>query len=78
MCRFNAFFRNVDIINSKNFPTHGGIYKFERKFNKHSGERERQTDRETERDRETQRETERDRERQRVLRSSWKYERMYL
>ena len=41
-------------------------------------ERERQTDRETERDRETQRETERDRERQRVLRSSWKYERMYL
>ena len=60
MCRFNAFFRNVDIINSKNFPTHGGIYKFERKFNKHSGERE--TDRQ--RDRETQRETERDRERE--------------
>ena len=72
MCRFNAFFRNVDIINSKNFPTHGGIYKFERKFNKHSGERDR------ERDRETQRETERDTERERVLRSSWKYERMYL
>ena len=64
MCRFNAFFRNVDVINSKIFPTHGGIYKFERKFNKHSGERE--TDRE------------RDRERERVLRSSWKYERMYL
>ena len=78
MCRFNAFFRNVDIINSKIFPTHGGIYKFERKFNKHSGERDRQTDRETERER--QRDTERDRERQRerVLRSSWKYERMYL
>ena len=39
-------------------------------------ERERETDRQ--RDRETQRETERDRERERVLRSSWKYERMYL
>ena len=74
MCRFNAFFRNVDIINSKNFPTHGGIYKFERKFNKHSGERDRETDRETERETERQRET----ERERVLRSSWKYERMYL
>ena len=56
MCRFNAFFRNVDVINLKIFPTHGGIYKFERKFNKHSGERDR------ERDRETQRETERERE----------------
>ena len=37
-------------------------------------ERERQTDRETEKHRERQRET----ERERVLRSSWKYERMYL
>ena len=37
--KFNAFFRNVNTINLKIFPTHGGIYKFERKFNKHSGER---------------------------------------
>ena len=54
MCRFNAFFRNVDVINSKIFPTHGGIYKFERKFNKHSGERE--TDRERDRERESPKE----------------------
>ena len=37
--KFNAFFRNVNTINLKIFLTHGGIYKFERKFNKHSGER---------------------------------------
>ena len=63
MCRFNAFFRNVDIINSKIFPTHGGINKFERKFSKHSGERGRGRGRG--RGRERQRETERDRERDR-------------
>ena len=39
MKKFNAFFRNVSTINLKIFPTQGGIYKFERKFNKHSGKR---------------------------------------
>ena len=34
----NAFSRNVNSTNLKFFPTHGGILKFERKFNKHSGE----------------------------------------
>ena len=27
MHRFNAFYRKVNTINLKNFPTHGGIYK---------------------------------------------------
>ena len=39
---------------------------------------ERETDRQTERQRERQRDRERQRETERVLRSSWKYERMYL
>ena len=39
MPRFNAYFSNVNTINLNIFPTHGGIYKFVRKFNKHSGER---------------------------------------
>ena len=39
MPRFNAFYRNVYAINLKIIPTHGGIYKCERKFNKHSGEK---------------------------------------
>ena len=30
MHRFNAFFRNVNAINLKNLPTHGGIYKLEK------------------------------------------------
>ena len=33
---FNAFSRNVNTINLKIFPTHGGIYNI---FNKYSGER---------------------------------------
>ena len=44
--RINAFSRNVNSTNLKIFPTHGGIFKFERKFNKHSGERERERERE--------------------------------
>ena len=39
MPRFNAFSRNVNTMNLKIFLTHGGVYNFERKFNKHSGER---------------------------------------
>ena len=34
----NAFSWNVNTINLKIFPTHGGICKFEIKFDKHSGE----------------------------------------
>ena len=30
MPRFNAFYRNVNTINLKIFPTHGGIYKLEK------------------------------------------------
>ena len=37
--RTNAFSRNVNSITLKHFPIHGGIQTFERKFNKHSGER---------------------------------------
>ena len=40
MPRFSAFNRNVSTINVEIFPTHRGRYKFERKFNKYSGERE--------------------------------------
>ena len=36
---FNAFYRNVNTINTKVFLTHGEIYMFDIKFNKHSGER---------------------------------------
>ena len=36
MPRFNAFCRKVNIINLKLFPIRGGLYKFERKFYKHS------------------------------------------
>ena len=39
MPRSNAFSRNANAINLKIFPKHGEIYKFERNFNKHSGER---------------------------------------
>ena len=39
MSIFNAFSRNVNTINLKIFVTHGGIYNFERKRSKHSGER---------------------------------------
>ena len=40
MPRFNAFSGNVSTINLEIFPTTWwNIYKFERKFNKHSGER---------------------------------------
>ena len=39
MPRINAFSRNVNYVNLKIFPTHGKPQKFERKFNKHSGER---------------------------------------
>ena len=41
MLRINAFSKNVNSINLKILPTHGGIQKFERKFNKHSAERDR-------------------------------------
>ena len=37
MHRFNALSRDVKTINLKNFPNHGEIYKFKRKFDKHSG-----------------------------------------
>ena len=40
MPRINAFTRNLNSINLGIFPTHGGIEKFERKFKKHSGERD--------------------------------------
>ena len=40
MPRFNAFSTNVNNINLKFFPTHGRIYNFEIKFNKHAGERD--------------------------------------
>ena len=36
---FNTFSRNVNTVNLKIFPNHGGTYRFERKFKKHSGER---------------------------------------
>ena len=39
MPRFNTFSRNASTINLKFFPNHGEIYRFERKFKKHSGER---------------------------------------
>ena len=39
MPRFNTFSKNLNNINLKSFPTYVGIYKFERKLNKHSGER---------------------------------------
>ena len=35
----NAFSRDVNSINLKIFRIYGGIRKFERKFNKNSGER---------------------------------------
>ena len=40
MRRINAFSRNVNSINLKMFHTYGRIKKVERKFNKHSGERD--------------------------------------
>ena len=40
MPRYNAFSRNVNIMYLKILRTHGVIYKFEKEFNKHSGERE--------------------------------------
>ena len=39
MPRIISFSRNVISINLKSFSTHGGIQRFEKKFNKHSGER---------------------------------------
>ena len=39
MFRINAFSRSMNSVNLKIFPTHGGIYEFEREFGKHSGER---------------------------------------
>ena len=36
---FSAFSRNMNTINLKIFHNLAGIYKFERKFNKHSVER---------------------------------------
>ena len=38
--RFNSFSRNKNAINFKLFPTHDRIHRFERKFNKHSEERQ--------------------------------------
>ena len=38
--RINAFTRNVNSVSLKIFPTHGGVLKFEGKFNNHSGERD--------------------------------------
>ena len=38
-CRFKAFSRDVNTMNFKTFPTHYGVYKFEEKYSKHSGER---------------------------------------
>ena len=40
MPRFNTFSINVSTINLKSFPNHGRIYRFARKFNKHSEERQ--------------------------------------
>ena len=40
MSQITAFYRNESSINLKIFPTHGGIKRFERKFNKHSVERD--------------------------------------
>ena len=40
MPRYNAFSRNVNIMYLKILRTHGVIYKFEKEFNKHSGERD--------------------------------------
>ena len=34
MSQITAFYRNESSINLKIFPTHGGIKRFERKFNK--------------------------------------------
>ena len=39
MPKFSSFSRNVNTINMKIFTNHGKIYRFEKKFNKHSGER---------------------------------------
>ena len=39
MPRINAFSRNQYSINLKIFPTHGREQKFDRNFNKYSGER---------------------------------------
>ena len=39
MPRFNTFSGNVKTVNLKIFPDYDRIYRFERKFNKHSGER---------------------------------------
>ena len=39
MPRFNTFSRFVNAINLKNFPSHGGINRFERILNQHSEER---------------------------------------
>ena len=39
MPRFNAFSGNVKTVNLKIFPDYDRIYRFERKFNKHSWER---------------------------------------
>ena len=40
MSQINAFYRNESTINLKIVSTHGGIKKFERKFRKHSVERD--------------------------------------
>ena len=40
MPTFSAFSRNMNTINLKTFLMHGGIDKLERKFNKHSGGRD--------------------------------------
>ena len=40
MPAFNAFSRNVNTVNLKFFITHGEINLFDRKFRKHSGDRQ--------------------------------------
>ena len=40
MSQINAFYRNENTINLKIVSTHDGIKKFERKFKKHSVERD--------------------------------------
>ena len=44
MPRIYAFSRNVNSINLNTFPIHGGVKKFERKFNNNSGERDKAID----------------------------------
>ena len=40
MPTIDVFSKNVNTNNLKIFVTHGGIYKFEKKFNKHYGKRD--------------------------------------